>query len=174
MIMLKKRQSRNIKLRKIKGKIEKKAKNLFLLSLFRFFYMFGLSLIIPFVLSLALVPETIWRTPINLISGAIILILIGFWGLLSVEKDLGRTLKFMGLATLIPAFISLFLSLFGEQLILSYLKNIYHVPFTKEILSLIEIYIEKTIPKFGFLTIGYFLLGLLLYVLGIIIRKQNF
>ncbi len=128
-------------------------------------------MLIPFVFSLALEPQNIWQAPIIFIINVVILVIIGFSGLLWRKQNLSSTLKFMGFITLIPAFISLFLTFFGGQLILSYLENVYQIPFTEEILSFLEFYIERTIPKFGILTIGYFFFGFLLYFIGRRIRR---
>ena len=156
---------------KFRIRIKRGIKNLFFLSLFRFFYILGITLLIPFIFSLALEPQNIWQAPINLIIESSILISIGFFGLFWREQNLGKTLRFIGFATLIPAFISLFLFLFGEQLILIYLKNIHHLPFEEETFSFLKFYIEKTIPKFGLLTIGYLLFGFLFYFTGRKIKR---
>ena len=130
-------------------------------------YTTGLALLIPFVLvriqpaELKLVPAAmspvlLWLA-IGLMAAALIVRLL-------VTRSLSGTLKALGMMTFLPGFIGILFTLFGREWLLTRFART--VPRFEEVRPAIDLYLDRAVPQVLYLTVGFFVAGGLLLVLG--------
>lgn len=138
---------------------------------FKFLYISGLAFIIPYVLALQLPPAIIVLSGTRhaMLAIAIFLVLFSFYGVFSQNRyRLNKTLKQMGIMTLVPGLLSLFFSLFGEYILLAIAKTLENYSTINE---LVMTYIDHAIIKVRILTLCFIFLGIILYYAGGKIKK---
>ena len=130
-------------------------------------YTTGLTLLIPFVLlriqppDLKLVPVgtspmLLW-VAIGLMAAALI---VRLWA----TRSLSGSLRALGMLTFLPGFIGILFSIFGREWLLSQFADT--VPRFQEVRPAIELYLDRAVPQVIYLTVGFFVAGALLLILG--------
>ena len=130
-------------------------------------YTTGLTLLIPFVVlrvqpaELKLVPVAMSPVLLWVASGLMTAALVvRLW----VTRSLSGSLKALGLLTFLPGFIGIFVTLFGRETLLSRLAQT--LPRFQEARPVIEHYLDRAVPQVLYLTVGFFVAGALLLLLG--------
>ncbi len=135
---------------------------------FKIAYTAGLVFIILF-LSTTKAPSEfgLWKgTPATLAGIASVLVVTGIIGVyFTCRKSFAKTLRSIGLWTLIPGIIALLTSVFGINMIYSLTQKIVSLDVAKPI---INSYIDTRVPKVWTLTVVYIFVGLFLYISGVI------
>jgi len=130
-------------------------------------YTTGLTLLIPFV-ALRLQPAELDLVPVGtspvLLWVAIALMVTAFVVRLWVSHSLGDTLKGLGFLTFLPGFIGILVSIFGRDWLLNRVATT--VPKFEEVRPAVELYLDRAVPQVVYLTVGFFVAGALLLVLG--------
>ena len=121
--------------------------------------------LIPFIYILSFSSLGLHFIKVNIVMFGTALILIiasiaGFYKLSSRNKD--KTYRTMGFVTLVPALISIFFSFVSEKLVISFIAKF--VPGFVE--NMIQDYIALIVPRLTVLTGLYFVIGMVLLVLG--------
>jgi hypothetical protein len=129
-------------------------------------YTTGLTLLIPFVAlrvqpaELRLVPvgtsPVLWLA-IGLMTAALV---VRLW----VTRSLSGSLRALGLLTFLPGFIGIFVALFGRETLLRRFAE--RLPRFDEVRPAIELYLDRAVPQVLYLTVGFFVAGVLLLLLG--------
>jgi hypothetical protein len=130
-------------------------------------YTTGLTLLIPFVV-LRLQPADLKIVPggaspvllwvaIGLMVGAFVL-------RLCATGSLSDTLKALGMLTFLPGFVGILVTIFGREWLLNHFAAT--VPRFQEVRPAIELYLDRAVPQVVYLTVGFFVAGVLLIVLG--------
>ena len=130
-------------------------------------YTTGLTLLIPFVLlriqpaELELVPVgtspvLLWLA-IGLMAAALI---VRLW----VTRSLSGSLKALGMLTFLPGFLGILFTLFGREWLLN--RFAATVPRFQEVRPAIDLYLDRVVPQVVYLTVGFFVAGVVLLVLG--------
>lgn len=149
--------------------IKKKGKDLAYLAVFKLMYLAGLTVIIPFVLSID-VPHAVglWAgTQRALFAFSLFFIGFSFYGVYNEKRQsLSKTLRTMGFMTLIPGGISLFFAIFGKHVLPALYSLISSLPDIERLNDLINVAVENSINRVWYLTMSYIVLGLLLYHLS--------
>lgn len=139
---------------------------------FKIVYTLGLVFII-FFLSTTKAPSELglWKgTPAALAGIASILVIVGVIGVyLTCQRSWARSLRSLGLWTLIPGIIALLTSVYGANLVYSLVEKTTRLEITQPI---IDAYMDRRVPKVWTLTVAYIFIGLFLYITGV--RKQFF
>jgi hypothetical protein len=130
-------------------------------------YTTGLTLLIPFV-ALRIQPTELKRVPVAM-SPVLLWLAIGLMAAalvvrLWVSHSLSDSLKALGLLTFVPGFVGVFVSLFGREWLLNRFATT--VPSFEEIRPAVELYLDRVVPQVAYLTVGFFVAGALLLVLG--------
>ena len=130
-------------------------------------YTTGLTLLIPLV-ALRLQPAELNLVPVGtspvLLWVAIGLMVAAFVVRLWVSHSLGGTLKGLGFLTFLPGFIGILVSVFGRDWLLNRVATT--VPKFEEVRPAVEVYLDRAVPQVVYLTVGFFVAGALLLVLG--------
>jgi len=130
-------------------------------------YTTGLTLLIPFV-ALRLQPADLNLVPVGtspaLLWVAVGLMVAAFVVRLWVSHSLGDTLKGLGFLTFLPGFIGILVSVFGRDWLLNRVATT--VPKFEEVRPAVELYLDRAVPQVVYLTVGFFVAGALLLVLG--------
>jgi hypothetical protein len=128
-------------------------------------YTTGLTLLIPFV-ALRLQPAELGLVPVGtspvLLWIAIGLIAAALVVRLWVTRSLSGTLRALGLLTFLPGFLGILFALFGREVLLTRFAET--IPRFQEARPAIELYLD--VPQVLYLTVGFFVAGVLLLVLG--------
>jgi hypothetical protein len=130
-------------------------------------YTTGLTLLIPFVV-LRLQPEDLKLVPVGT-SPALLWIAIGlmtaaFVVRLVVTRSLSGTLKALGMLTFLPGFVGILVAIFGREWLFGHFAST--VPRFEEVRPAVELYLDRVVPQVVYLTLGFFVAGVLLLVLG--------
>lgn len=128
--------------------------------LLSFVYVTGLTLLFPFLFFLSLPGAT---SPI-LLTIAVVLIVVSFFGFVWQEGRIGAALKTLSKITLIPGMIGVLFSIFGRDVVISYVQSKLLVPTL--FMTLFINNIETAVPKIRVLTVVFILLGIFLWFLG--------
>jgi hypothetical protein len=130
-------------------------------------YTTGLTLLIPFV-ALRVKPADLKLVPVGmspvLLWLAIGLMLAALVVRLCVSHSLSDSLKALGFLTFLPGFVGIFVWLFGREWLLSRFEVT--VPKFEEVRPAVELYLDRAVPQVAYLTVGFFVAGVLLLVLG--------
>jgi hypothetical protein len=130
-------------------------------------YTTGLTLLIPFV-ALRVQPAEIALVPVGmspvLLWGAIGLMLSAFIVRLWASGSLSDSLKALGFLTFLPGFVGVMAWLFGREWLLTRFATT--VPKFEEVRPAIELYLDRAVPQVAYLTVGFFVAGVLLLLLG--------
>jgi hypothetical protein len=130
-------------------------------------YTTGLTLLIPFVV-LRLQPEDLKLVPVGtspmLLWVAIGLLVVAFIVRLWATGSLSDTLKGLGFLTFLPGFVGILVWLFGRDWLLNRFATT--VPTFEEVRPAIELYLDRAVPQVAYLTVGFFVAGVLLLVIG--------
>lgn len=130
-------------------------------------YTTGLTLLIPFValrvqpaelelVPVAMSPVLLWLA-IGLMAAALI---VRLW----VTRSLSDSLKALGMLTFLPGFIGVLASIFGREWLLNRFADT--VPRFQEVRPAIALYLDRAVPQVVYLTVGFFVAGVLLLMLG--------
>jgi hypothetical protein len=130
-------------------------------------YTTGLTLLIPFVL-LRLQPEELRMVPVGtspvLLWLAIGLMTVALVVRLWMTRSLSGSLRALGLLTFIPGFIGILFAIFGREMLMARFATT--IPRFAEVRPAIELYLDRVVPQVLYLTIGFFVAGVLLIFLG--------
>lgn len=121
-------------------------------------YVTGLALIFPFIYFRA---SNTGESP-ALLAIAAVLVLVSFFGFLWLKGKLKSALISLSKITLIPGFIGVLFSLFGEDVFFALISKTAPEP----AVAALQLYVEQAVPQVRALTVAYVLLGLLLWWLG--------
>jgi hypothetical protein len=130
-------------------------------------YTTGLTLLIPFValrvqpaglelVPVATSPVLLW-VAVGLMAAALV---VRLW----VTRSVGGSLKALGSLTFLPGFVGILCALFGRELLLRRLAET--IPRFEEVRPAVELYLDRTVPQVIYLTVGFFLAGAILLLLG--------
>ena len=130
-------------------------------------YTTGLTLLIPFV-ALRVKPPELELGPIAT-SPVLLWLAIGLMVAALVVRvwatgSLGDSLKALGMLTFLPGFIGIIAALFGREWLLGRFAET--VPRFQEVRPAIELYLDRAVPQVIYLTVGFFVAGVLLITLG--------
>ena len=130
-------------------------------------YTTGLTLLIPFVL-LRIQPAELKLVPVGT-SPVLLWVAIGLMAAalivrLWVTRSLSGSLKALGMLTFLPGFLGILFSLFGREWLLNQFADT--VPRFQEVRPAIDLYLDRAVPQVVYLTVGFFVAGVLLLVLG--------
>ena len=137
-------------------------------------YTTGLTLLIPLValrvqpaelklVPVAMSPVLLWLA-IGLMAAALI---VRLW----VTRSLSDSLKALGLLTFLPGFIGILASILGRDWLLNRFAGT--VPRFQEVRPAVELYLDRAVPQVIYLTVGFFVAGVLLLVLGSRLTPQR-
>jgi len=131
--------------------------------IFSFFYVLGLSFIIPFLLATYLPEEmAVKYSSLNFLIISVILLSIAVIGtFITREEELSRTFRSLAFYSLVPGVISLATTVFGKDFLINILTK-----YNKALEPIIIIYINSKITKLWFLTAAYIVLGLILFYIS--------
>ena len=145
---------------------------LLLKKIYRFFYLTGLTMVVPFlyVLTLSKVTQPFTKTTITLLLFAVLFIVGGIGGIYRLEKRMKtETLKSIGFITLIPALVTIFFALISPQLVFGVARSI--LPAIDPVLPVINLYLNRIMIRLKILTLVYLLLGGFLILIGTKMEK---
>ncbi|HEX2500222.1 MAG TPA: hypothetical protein VHO73_02105 [Methylomirabilota bacterium] len=130
-------------------------------------YTTGLTLLIPFV-ALRVQPTDLQLVPVGT-SPVLMWVAIGLMTAalvvrLWVTRSLSGSLKALGFLTFLPGFVGILASIFGREWLLNRLAGT--VPRFQEVRPAIELYLDRAVPQVIYLTVGFFVAGALLLLLG--------
>jgi hypothetical protein len=130
-------------------------------------YTTGLTLLIPFV-ALRIQPTELRLVPVGT-SPALLWIAIGLMASalvvrLCVTRSLSGSLRALGLLTFLPGFIGILCTLYGREVLLARFAET--IPRFQEVRPAIELYLDRAVPQVLYLTVGFFVAGVLLLLLG--------
>ena len=130
-------------------------------------YTTGLTLLIPFVV-LRVQPTELRLVPVGT-SPALLWISIGLMASalvvrLCVTRSLSGSLRALGLLTFLPGFIGILCTLYGREVLLT--RFAATIPRFQEVRPAIELYLDRAVPQVLYLTVGFFVAGVLLLLLG--------
>ncbi|HZS32835.1 MAG TPA: hypothetical protein VFC42_05605 [Methylomirabilota bacterium] len=129
-------------------------------------YTTGLGLLIPFV-AVRLLPAELVLVPVGtspvllwaasgLVGAAFVLHL---WG----TRSLGGTLTGLGRLTFVPGVVGILVALLGRDWLLGRLAALPHFA---ELRPALELYLDRVVPQVLYLTVGFFVAGILLLLAG--------
>jgi hypothetical protein len=130
-------------------------------------YTTGLTLLIPFVavriqpadlelVPVAMSPVLLWLA-IGLMVSALV---VRLW----MTRSLGESLRALGLLTFLPGFLGILFALFGREMLLRRFAET--VPRFQDVRPAIELYLDRAVPQVVYLTVGFFVAGAVMLVLG--------
>ena len=130
-------------------------------------YTTGLTLLIPFVLVRLQPPELdlvpVGTSPVLLwvaIGLMVTALIVRLWA----TGSLSGSLRALGMLTFLPGFIGILVSIFGREWLLNRFADT--VPRFQEVRPAIELYLDRAVPQVVYLTVGFFVAGVLLIFLG--------
>jgi hypothetical protein len=130
-------------------------------------YTTGLTLLIPFV-ALRLQPAELQLVPVGtspmLLWLAIGLMTAALVVRLWVTRSLSSSLRALGLLTFLPGFIGILFAIFGRDMLMTRFSGT--IPRFQEVRPAIELYLDRVVPQVLYLTVGFFVAGVLLILLG--------
>ena len=130
-------------------------------------YTTGLTLLIPFV-AVRIQPKELGLVPVGaspvLLWLSIGLIVAAFVVRLWATRSLGGTLRALGLLTFLPGFLGILFALFGREVLMRRFAET--VPRFGDVQPAIELYLDRVVPQVVYLTVGFFVAGALLLLLG--------
>jgi hypothetical protein len=130
-------------------------------------YTTGLTLLIPYVW-LRIQPAELRLVPVGtspvLLWVAIGLMLAAFVVRLWATQSLSGSLRSLGWHTFVPGFIGIVATLFGRDVLLNWFART--VPRFPEVRPAVELYLDRAVPQVRYLTVGFFVAGVLLLLLG--------
>lgn len=130
-------------------------------------YTTGLTLLIPYV-AVRLQPKELGLVPIAtspaLLGVAVGLMVAAFVVRLWASQSLGETLRALGFLTFLPGFVGIVATLFGREALLSRFAET--VPRFQEVRPAIDLYLDRVVPQVLYLTVGFFVAGVVLILLG--------
>jgi hypothetical protein len=130
-------------------------------------YTTGLTLLIPYV-ALRLQPEEFRLVPVGtspvLLWVAIGLMIAALAVRLWVTRSLGDSLRALGFLTFLPGFVGIVATLFGRETLLGRFAET--VPRFQEVRPAIELYLDSVVPQVLYLTVGFFVAGAGLILVG--------
>ena len=130
-------------------------------------YTTGLTLLIPFV-ALRIQPAELQLVPVGM-SPVLLWIAIGLMTAalvvrLWVTRSLSGTLRALGWLTFLPGFIGILFAIFGREMLLTRFAET--IPRFQEVRPAIELYLDRVVPQVLYLTVGFFVAGVLMLLLG--------
>jgi hypothetical protein len=130
-------------------------------------YTTGLTLLIPYVV-LRLQPEDLKLVPVGM-SPVLLWIAIGLMvtalGVrLWATGSLSGSLRALGFLTFLPGFLGILFALFGREKLLERFAET--VPRFQDARPAIELYLDRAVPQVVYLTVGFFVAGVVLILLG--------
>lgn len=130
-------------------------------------YTTGLTLLIPFV-ALRIQPAELQLVPVGT-SPVLLWIAIGLMTAalvvrLWVTRSLSGTLRALGWLTFLPGFIGILFAIFGREMLLTRFAET--IPRFQEVRPAIELYLDRVVPQVLYLTVGFFVAGVLMLLLG--------
>jgi hypothetical protein len=130
-------------------------------------YTTGLTLLIPFVV-VRLQPEELRLVPVGT-SPVLLWLAIGLMTAALVVRlwmtgSLSDSLRALGLLTFLPGFIGILFAIFGREMLIARFAET--VPRFTEVRPAIELYLDRVVPQVLYLTVGFFVAGVLLIFLG--------
>ena len=81
-----------------------------------------------------------------------------------MTRSLSGSLRALGWLTFLPGFIGILVTLFGREVLLNRFAET--VPRFQEVRPAIELYLDRAVPQVLYLTVGFFVAGVLLLLLG--------
>jgi hypothetical protein len=150
-----------------KGFLEKLLDHVIWRVIISVLYITGLTLLIPFVFLFVFPQEYDIVSPATspvLIWSAMFMILVSIFVTVMYKKSLGAAFKSLGRVTFIPGFIGLIFSIFGRDVVLLYLAGT--IPAFQKVQSLLTLYVDAAVPRVRYLTLGFFVLGVVLWLMG--------
>jgi hypothetical protein len=130
-------------------------------------YITGLTLLIPFIFLFVFPEDSGVVAPVSspiLVWTAVVMVVISVLVTLAYRKSFGAALKSLGRITFIPGFIGLVFSIFGRDAVLLYLAGT--VSGFQKVQNLLTLYVDNAVPKVRYLTLGFFVLGIVLWLMG--------
>ena len=130
-------------------------------------YTTGLTLLIPFV-ALRVQPAELQLVPVGT-SPVLLWLAIGLMTAALVvrlwaTRSLSGSLQALGWHTFLPGFIGIFFTLFGREALLTrFAKTVLRF---QEVRPAVELYLDRAVPQVLYLTVGFFVAGALLLLLG--------
>lgn len=130
-------------------------------------YTTGLTLLIPYVV-LRLQPADLKLVPVGM-SPVLLWVAIGLMVAalavrLSATHSLSGSLRALGFLTFLPGFIGILFTLFGREALLGRFAET--VPRFQDVRPAIELYLDRAVPQVLYLTVGFFVAGAVLILLG--------
>ena len=83
---------------------------------------------------------------------------------LCMTRSLSGTLKALGLMTFLPGLLGIVCAMFGRDVLLRRFAET--IPRFQEVRPAIELYLDRVVPQVVYLTVGFFVAGALLLMLG--------
>jgi hypothetical protein len=137
-------------------------------------YTTGLTLLIPYV-ALRLQPAEFKLVPVGtspvLLWVAIGLMTAALMVRLWMTRSLGDSLRALGFLTFLPGFVGILFTLFGRETLLSRFAET--VPRFREVRPAIELYLDRVVPQVFYLTVGFFVAGAGLILLGSRLTRRD-
>jgi hypothetical protein len=130
-------------------------------------YTTGLTLLIPFV-ALRLQPEELRLVPVGT-SPVLLWLAVGLMTAalvvrLWVTRSLSGSLRALGLLTFLPGFVGILFAIFGRDMLMARFAET--IPRFQEVRPAIELYLDRVVPQVLYLTVGFFVAGVVLIFLG--------
>jgi hypothetical protein len=130
-------------------------------------YIGGLSMLIPAAYLYVFPQELNIVSPVTspaVLWTAVGMVVVGFFVTLWHTKGLGLAFKSLGRITFIPGLIGLIMSVFGRDLVLLYLAGT--IPKFETIRTILTSYLDNAVPRVRYLTMSFFVLGIVLWLIG--------
>jgi hypothetical protein len=130
-------------------------------------YTTGLTLLIPYVV-LRLQPAELRLVPVGL-SPVLLWVAIGLMAIALVVRlwatgSLSGSLRALGVLTFVPGFVGILFTLFGRETLLARFAET--VPRFQDVRPAVELYLDRAVPQVFYLTVGFFVAGTALILLG--------
>jgi hypothetical protein len=130
-------------------------------------YTTGLTLLIPYIV-LRIQPEELRLVPVGL-SPVLLWVALGLMAAalavrLRATHSLSGSLRALGFLTFVPGFLGILFTLFGRETLLSRFAET--VPRFQDVRPAIELYLDRAVPQVLYLTVGFFVAGIMLILLG--------
>jgi hypothetical protein len=130
-------------------------------------YTTGLTLLIPYV-ALRVQPAEIRLVPVGT-SPVLLWVAIGLMTAALVvrlwaTRSLSGSLQALGWHTFLPGFIGILATLFGREALMNRFAET--LPRFQEVRPAVDLYLDRAVPQVLYLTVGFFVAGGLLLILG--------
>lgn len=138
------------------------------------FYVAGLTVVIPLALFLISPPPDIVAMAYltAYFTAAVVVVLVSVIIIFWWKKSFGKTLKTLGVMTLIPGIIALLFTMYGKEVVLNWFSS--RVPNFIHVEPILMRYVDIAVPKLGWLTFVYIVLGVGLFVWGMRHQEKVF